>query len=143
MDRFLIMKLDELVENFEFLGDWEERYRYIIDLGRKLNVMPEEAKIDENLVQGCTSRVWLTIQVSDEKPIKIKFLADSDAYIVKGLIGIALMLYSDRTPEEIIELEIDDIFTKLGLDEHLSPNRRNGFQSMITKMKAVAREHLT
>ncbi len=136
------MTLDELVENFEFLGDWEEIYRYIIDLGRKLPPMPAEDKIPENLVPGCTSQVWLTAKVSDETPPKITFIADSDAHIVKGLVSIALMLYSNKTPEEILALDINDVFEKLGLDKHLSPNRRNGFQSMLDKMKEIARQHL-
>ncbi|HAA56377.1 MAG TPA: cysteine desulfuration protein SufE [Myxococcales bacterium] len=135
------MTLDELVDNFEFLGDWEERYRYIIDLGKKLPPMPEEAKTEENLVQGCISKVWMTANVhDDQEPTRIEFIADSDAFIVKGLIGIALMLYSDKTPEEILALDISNLFERLGLDEHLTVNRRNGFQSMLNRIKSIAKE---
>ncbi len=136
------MTLEELVENFEFLGDWEERYRYIIDLGRKLPEFPEEYRTDENKVRGCISQVWLVAEVSEGDPPTIDFMADSDAAIVKGLIGIVQHLYSGKTPEEILSSSTEDVFEKLGLDSHLTINRRNGFQSMLHKIKQIATEQI-
>lgn len=132
------MTLEELVDNFEFLDSWEERYSYIIDLGRKLPAFPEEHRTEANKVRGCISQVWLVAETPEENPDVIRFLADSDAAIVKGLIGIVLMLYSERTPQEIQAIQTGDLFTKLGLESHLSVNRRNGFQAMLDKIKNIA-----
>lgn len=132
------MKLEELVENFEILGDWEERYRYIIDLGRKLPAFPEEERTRENQVTGCLSQVWLVARESEADPNVLEFFADSDAHIVRGLIGIALKLFSHKTASEILTIDIKDVFSQLGLDEHLSANRRGGFQSLLKKIKGFA-----
>lgn len=136
------MTLEELVENFEILGDWEERYRYIIDLGRKLPAFPEEHRTEVNKVRGCISQVWMVSDVTEGEPPVIHFLADSDAAIVKGLIGIVQHLYSGKTAREILALPTDDIFEQLGLNSHLTVNRRNGFQSMLTKIKQIATEQI-
>lgn len=136
------MTLDELVENLEFLGDWEERYRYIIDLGRKLDPMDEKDKIPEHIVPGCTSRVWLASKLLDTTPPVLEFTADSEAHITKGLIAIVLLLYTHKTPEDIMNVDIDDTFKRLGLDAHLSPNRRSGFQSMLKRIKVEAAKHI-
>jgi cysteine desulfuration protein SufE len=136
-------KLEELVENFELLGDWEERYRYIIDIGRKLPPYPEEARDEAHKIKGCISQVWMTYRVSDGSPPLLEFLADSDAHIVKGLIGIALYIYSNRTAQKILDVEISDVFDKLGLNEHLSPNRRSGFQALLAQIKSIAQQHLS
>lgn len=135
------MTLEELVENFEYLEDWEERYRYIIELGRKLPPFPEEHRTEENKVRGCISQVWLVAQISSDSPPVITFLADSDAAIVKGLIGIVMLLYSGKTPQQILALPTTDVFVRLGLDEHLSVNRRNGFLSMLERIKQIAAAH--
>jgi cysteine desulfuration protein SufE len=135
------MTLEELVENFEFLDDWEERYRYIIDLGRKLEPMDDAEKTEASLVPGCISKVWLTSTLTEEQPPRLMFRADSDAHITKGLIAIVLLLYSGKTPEDILALDIGDIFAKLDLGTHLSTNRRNGFQSMLKKIKLEAQRH--
>ncbi|TNE43472.1 MAG: SufE family protein [Deltaproteobacteria bacterium] len=136
------MTLEELVDNFEFLDSWEERYSYIIDLGRKLPPFPEEHRTDENKVRGCISQVWMVAETPEDNPEVIRFVADSDAAIVKGLIGIVLMLYSERTPQDILALKTEDLFTKLGLESHLSVNRRNGFQAMLDKIKTIAAERV-
>ncbi|MDF1750935.1 MAG: SufE family protein [Alphaproteobacteria bacterium] len=131
--------IDDLVEDFELFEDWEERYRYIVDLGKKLPPMPEEEKTEENKVRGCMSQVWMTCQPNDSTdPTTLSFRADSDAFIVKGLIAILLELYSGRTPKEITELNATEALTRLGLESHLSPNRRNGFVAMVGRIKAEA-----
>lgn len=126
-----MMTIDELIENFELLDDWEDKYRYIIDLGGKLEPLPPEFHTEEWKVQGCQSQVWL---VPEKKENKLFFLGDSDAVIVKGIIYIVLSIFSGRTAEEIKSAPIEDIFKKLGLSEHLSPSRRNGLTSMTEKI---------
>ncbi len=132
------MTIDELIEGFELFEDWEERYRYIIEMGRKLEALPEDAKIELNRVQGCVSSVWMISDASASSPPRFTFKADSDSHIVRGLIGILLLAYSDKTADDIASVDIDDIFERLGLGRHLSPNRRNGFFSMVERIKGVA-----
>lgn len=132
------MDVDELVENFELLGDWEERYRYLIDLGRKLPPMPEADHVDANKVRGCMSQVWLTHQVRPGPPLTLEFQGDSDAHIVKGLIALLLKLCSGRTPQQILDTDIGSIFTRLGLESHITMNRRNGFYSMVERIRQMA-----
>lgn len=132
------MRIDELIENFEFLDNWEERYRLLIDMGRQLPEIPDEARIEDNRVEGCTSNVWLIHEVETAKPPRLHFKADSDAFIVKGLIAIILMAYSGRTPEEIRQTDIEALFTQLGLEQQLTPNRRNGFFAMVERIQYLA-----
>jgi len=136
------MDVDELVENFELLGDWEERYRYLIDLGRKLPPMPEADHVDANKVRGCMSQVWLTHQVRPGPPLTLEFQGDSDAHIVKGLIALLLKLCSGRTPQQILDTDIGSIFTRLGLESHITMNRRNGFYSMVERIRQMAAQAL-
>ncbi len=136
----MIPTIDELMENFEFLDDWEDRYRYIIDLGRKLPEMAEADKTEANKVRGCVSQVWMVSHQQAGEPPRLEFIADSDAHIVKGLIAILLAVYSGKTPDEILAVDIDEIFTQLGLEGHISPNRRNGFFSMVERIKTLARQ---
>ncbi|MCC5809964.1 MAG: SufE family protein [Ectothiorhodospiraceae bacterium] len=132
------MRLDELVENFEFLDNWEERYRLLIDLGRQLPPLPPEAQVEANRVEGCTSNVWLIHDIKPGNPPRLEFQADSDAFIVKGLIAIILMAYSGRTPEEIQATDIENLFHQLGLSQQLTPNRRNGFFAMVERIREIA-----
>ncbi|MCP1673651.1 cysteine desulfuration protein SufE [Natronocella acetinitrilica] len=132
------MTIDDLVESFEFLDNWEDRYRLLIDMGRELPEFPEEARIEENRVEGCTSNVWLVHDTEDGAAPRIRFQADSDAFIVKGLIAVILMAYSGRTPEEIRQTDIEALFTKLGLEQQLTPNRRNGFFAMVERIHEIA-----
>ncbi|SEQ82395.1 Cysteine desulfuration protein SufE [Solimonas aquatica] len=132
------MTLDELAETFEFLGDWEERYRYLIELGRKLPPLPEGAHNEANKVRGCMSQVWLTQEVLPGPPKTLEFRGDSDAHIVKGLIAVLLSLTSGRTPREILDLDIGSAFERLGLESNISMNRRNGFYAMVERIKALA-----
>ena len=128
------MDLIELENDFELLSDWEDRYGYIIDLGKALPAMDEELKTDENKVRGCTSQVWL-VETADSTDESFKFIADSDAIIVKGLVAILMLVYNGKSKAEIKEMSIEEVFTKLGLDSHLSVNRRNGFFSMVERIK--------
>jgi cysteine desulfuration protein SufE len=126
--------LQDLAESFSLFNDWEDRYRYLIDLGRRVPVMDNALKTDENMVRGCTSRVWL---VAGWNGGKLAFQADSDAQIVRGLIHILDLAYQGKTAVEIATLDIDKAFQDLGLDRHLSPNRRNGFFAMVEKIKSL------
>lgn len=128
--------LDALVENFALLGDWEERYRYLIELGRDLEPMADTLKTPETFVQGCTSQVWMVADQGADGRWHV--VADSDAHIVRGLIAVLLTAYQDRTSAEIAAVDIDARFSEIGLDEHLSPNRRNGFFSMVERIKALS-----
>jgi len=127
--------IDELIENFALFDDWEERYRYLIDLGKELEPMPEALKTDDTIVPGCTSKVWMT---AEEKDGKYFFLADSDAHIVRGLIAVLLSAYQGRSASEIQNVDIKEKFQAMGLNEHLSPNRRNGFFAMVERIHLLA-----
>ena len=132
------MTIEELIEDFEYLEDWEERYQEIIDLGKQIPPLPEAYKTEAYKVRGCVSQVWLVPSVNEAKPPVLTFAADSDAHIVRGLVAILLMVYSGKTPQEIIEVDIQAIFDKLDLASHLSPSRSNGFQAMIKKIRSTA-----
>jgi len=129
---------DELASNFSLLDDWEAKYSYVIDLGKYLPPFPDALKTEENLVRGCTSQVWMIPQES--APDRIKFLADSDAHIVRGLIAILSIVYNDHLKAEVRGFDIKAYFDSLGLSEHLSPNRRNGFFAMVGRIKTLAEE---
>lgn len=131
-------RVEELAETFEMLGDWEERYRYLIELGRKLPPLPEDDHNAQNKVRGCMSQVWLASTVGPGLPRKLRFLGDSDAHIVKGLIALLFAVVSDRTPREILEIDVGAVFTRLGLENHITMNRRNGFYSMVERIKQLA-----
>lgn len=132
------MTLDRLYETFELIDDWEERYRVIIDLGNKLPDMPDDLKTEETKVRGCLSQVWMITEIKSSEPPTYHFIADSDAAIVKGLIGVLMVIYDHKTADEIAEIDINDIFQKLELEQHISPNRRNGFYSMVERIRALA-----
>lgn len=129
------MNIEDLIENFSFLDGWEEKYKYIIELGEHLEPLDEAFRTEEWKVRGCQSQVWLEPIVKDGK---ISFKGDSDAFIVKGLIAIVLMIYSNKSAQEIKNIAVEEIFAKLGLQEHLSPGRRNGLFSMVEKIKYYA-----
>ena len=137
------MTVEEIIENFELLDDWEERYRYIIDLGKRLPPLPEELKVDAALVPGCISRVWLHSRLEGEGEGEVRrvlrFQADSDAIIVKGLVAIVLSIYDGKTPEEVVATDVSGLFDQLDLGNQLSANRRNGFVSMLNRIQAEAK----
>jgi cysteine desulfuration protein SufE len=138
--RELRMSIDEIVENFSYLDDWEDRYRYVIELGRTLAPLDEAAHCDANKVLGCASQVWLETRVdrSHTEPI-LTFRADSDAHIVRGLLAMILALYSGKTPPEILAADAQKLFQDLGLTAHLTRQRTNGVRSMVERIKAEAR----
>ncbi len=132
------MDFAQLAENFALLDDWDDRYRYLIDLGRKLPPLPETLKTDANKVRGCMSQVWMVPGHAAGDPGKFAFAADSDAHIVKGLIAVLGILFSGRPRHAIAAIDTEDAFKRLGLDQHLSPTRRNGFVAMVAKIKNAA-----
>ncbi|WP_020591956.1 SufE family protein [Kiloniella laminariae] len=134
--------IEDLIESFEFLDDWEERYRYIIDMGRKLSPMDEALKTESSRVQGCTSQVWLVCNPDQEQtPVRLNFIADSDAHIVRGLVAVLMMIFSGRTAQEILDTDIEDILKRLEFAQHLSPNRANGLHAMVKRIQATAENY--
>lgn len=126
----------DLTGNFALLDGWEERYGYVLDLGRQLPVFPDEARIEANFVKGCTAQVWM-IPVAGAAGT-VNFLADSDAHIVRGLIAILMVVYNGEAADAVRSFDIEGFFGGLGLSEHLSPNRRNGFFAMVGRIRALA-----
>ncbi|HEU0146088.1 MAG: cysteine desulfuration protein SufE [Bradyrhizobium sp.] len=137
------MTIDEIRDNFALLDDWDDRYRYVIELGRTLVPMPEAEHSADNKVQGCASQVWLSkhIDRSAQEPI-LNYLGDSDAHIVRGLIAILLTLYSGRTPREVLEIDAPAVFNEFGFRDHLTPQRSNGLRSMVERIRTDARAAL-
>ncbi len=137
-DRVTDPRLDELAETFEFLEDWEERYKYIIDLGKELPPLTAAEKTPENKVEGCVSQVWLLVEEDPERGGALRFRGDSDAHIVKGLVAVLLTLFNDRTPREILDFDARGALDRLDLAGHLSPSRSNGLFSMVRRIRALA-----
>ena len=131
-------RLDELAETFEFFDDWEDRYRYIIDLGKELTPLDDAEKVPEYKVEGCVSQVWLLVADDAERPGALQFRGDSDAHIVKGLVAVLLTLFNGRTPQEILEFDARGALDRLDLAGHLSPSRSNGLFSMVRRIRALA-----
>lgn len=132
-------KISEITSDFAVLDDWEDRYRYLIELGRTLPPLPEPLRTDANKVRGCASQVWLatSAKTADGKRL-FTLVADSDAHIVRGLIAILLTIYDGRSLDEVVSLDPNPIFAKLGLKEHLTPQRSNGLASMVARVRADA-----
>jgi len=136
--------IDEIIENFDLLEEWDDRYRYLIELGRTLPPLPEAARSDANKVQGCASQVWLstTVKPNGSTGPVLAFDGDSDAHIVRGLIAILFALYSGKPAPEILKTDAVELFNRLGLREHLTPQRSNGFRSMVERIRSDARAAL-
>jgi cysteine desulfuration protein SufE len=135
------MTIDDIRDNFVLLDDWDDRYRYVIELGRMLDPMPDAEHSQENKVQGCVSQVWLSKRVERNgagEPV-LKYLGDSDAHIVRGLIAILLTLYSGHTPRDILATDATDVFDEFGFRDHLTPQRSNGLRAMVERIRADAR----
>jgi len=131
------LTVDRIIQNFEILGNWEERYRYVIDLGRKLPELDEKYKTEHNRVKGCVSNVWLITHLGEGSTLE--FEADSDAHIVRGLVAILLAAYSGKSANDILAVDIHDVFKQLDLEKHLSPSRSNGFFSMVERIQTLAK----
>src|SRR6202165_1988029 len=137
-----MMTIERILEDFNVLDSWDDRYRYVIELGRALPPFPEPARTDANKVQGCASQGWL---ISKTRPARngggprLEFQGDSDAHIVKGLIAILFALYSGQPAKKILDTDALAVFERLGLREHLTPQRSNGFRSMVERIRADAR----
>ena len=138
------MTIDEIRDNFALLDDWDDRYRYVIELGRTLAPLPEADHTAENKVSGCASQVWLlrTTSRDDDGTPRLNYLGDSDAHIVRGLIAILLSLVSGKTPQDILATDPIAVFDELGFKEHLTPQRSNGLRSMVERIRSDAREAL-
>jgi len=138
------MTIDEIIENFALLDEWDDRYRYVIELGRSLAPLNERDRRDANKVQGCASQVWLatTVEPNGQGGPTLSFVGDSDAHIVRGLIAILFVIYSGKHAREIVATDAVALFERLGLREHLTPQRSNGFRSMVERIKSDARAAL-
>jgi cysteine desulfuration protein SufE len=132
--------IDEIVDNFSLLEEWDDRYRYLIELGRALPPLPEPARTDANKVQGCASQVWLATEIKPNGaagPV-LNFMGDSDAHIVRGLIAVLFALFSGKGARDILSTDAIALFERLGLREHLTPQRSNGFRSMVDRIRRDA-----
>ena len=136
--------IEEIKDNFDLLEEWDDRYRYVIELGRTLEPLPDAEHSLANKVQGCASQVWLSTRVTSNKsgePV-LSFVGDSDAHIVRGLIAILFALFSGKTAREILQTDAVAVFDSLGFREHLTPQRSNGLRSMVERVKSDARNAL-
>jgi cysteine desulfuration protein SufE len=134
------MSIDDIIENFALLDEWDDRYRYLIELGRGLAPLPDAERNEGNKVQGCASQVWLATSATPDgagSPV-LTFVGDSDAHIVRGLIAVLLALTSGKTAREILRTDAVALFERLGLREHLTPQRSNGFRSMVERIRSDA-----
>jgi cysteine desulfuration protein SufE len=139
-----VTTLDEIVDNFSLLEDWDDRYRYVIELGRALSPLAERDRTEANKVQGCASQVWLatTVHPNGQGGPMLTFCGDSDAHIVRGLIAILFAMFSGKQARDILSTDAIAVFERLGLREHLTPQRSNGFRSMVERIRADAQAAL-
>jgi len=134
---------DRLVSAFEMMPSWQERYRLIIDMGRKLPELPADEQVDANLLDGCMSKVWLVGEHDTRAaPPVMRYRADSDSQIVKGLIAIVFEVFNHRPPEEVVTTDIESLFRELELEQHISSGRRNGLSSMVRRVRELAQSEL-
>jgi cysteine desulfuration protein SufE len=132
--------LDDIVDIFELLGDWEQRYQYLTELGEKLPAMPAALKTEANKVRGCMSEVWVCACHDEYDPEIIRYYGDCDTSIIKGVLAVLIQLASGKTVAEVEQLDVDELFSRLNLDEHLSPNRHVGVYAIVDLMKRQARD---
>lgn len=135
-----MLTLDEIADIFELLDDWEQRYHYLIELGEKLPEMPADYKTEDNKVKGCMSQVWVKVFPDKDEPEKLHYHGDCDTSVIKGVLALLIHLVDARTADEIQQLDLDELFERLNLDEHLSPNRHVGIYAIVELMKKQARE---
>ena len=137
------LTIEDIVENFSLLEEWDDRYRYVIELGRAMGPFDDAERTEANKVQGCASQVWLSKQIDRSGgEAQLNYLGDSDAHIVRGLIAILLKLHSGRTPQEILATDAIAVFDELGFREHLTPQRSNGLRAMVERIRGDARAAL-
>ncbi len=125
-------QLDEYVDIFDLLGDWDQRYQYLIELGEKMPPMPDALKTDDNQVKGCISQVWINAEIRDRS---VRFSGDSDTAVIKGILALLISLCDGLSPQQIQQIDMDDVFSRLSLDDHLSPNRHVGVYAMFDLMQ--------
>ena len=133
-------RLDDIVDIFELLGDWDQRYQYLVELGEKLPPMPEALKTEDNKVQGCMSQVWVSAWRDGDDPDGVRYHGECDTSIIKGVLALLIQLASGLNTGEIEQLDVDELFARLNLDEHLSPNRHIGVYAIVELMKKQARQ---
>lgn len=132
--------LNDIVDIFELLDDWEQRYQYLIELGEKLPAMPAEYKTEDNKVKGCMSQVWVYPYVDEQNSDKLHFYGDCDTSIIKGVLALLIQLADNKSAAELNQVDVDEMFERLNLDEHLSPNRHVGVYAIVELMKQQAYE---
>lgn len=133
-----MQELDEIVDVFELLGDWEQRYQYLVELGERLAPLPQEAHVDDNKVKGCMSQVWITAIPDQDEPGRLHFAGDCDTSVIKGVLALLIQIADGKTVQELDMLDVDEMFERLQLDDHLSPNRHVGVYAIVEKMKEQA-----
>ena len=133
------MSIETLIDDFSFLDAWEDRYKYLIELGSYLPKFTDDKKLDEWKIEGCQSQVWIIPLLDGDK---IYFEGDSDAIIVRGIIAVVFEIFKDKSAQEILDIDVEEIFAKMGLKEHITPNRRSGMLSMVDKIKYYAEQKL-
>ena len=131
---------EDIIDTLSFFDDWEERYKYIIDLGKQLPAMDQSKKDDDHLIRGCQSQVWIDSKLNDQQ---LFFIADSDAHIVRGLLAMVLAAYNQKTPQDIVDFDIEQYFSQVDLVKHLSPTRGNGLKSMVETIQQTAKHYLS
>lgn len=131
---------EDIIDTLSFFDDWEERYKYIIDLGKQLPAMDDSKKDDDHLIRGCQSQVWIDSQLNNSQ---LFFIADSDAHIVRGLLAMVLAAYNQKTPQDIVDFDIEQYFSQVDLIKHLSPTRGNGLKSMVETIQLTAKQYLS
>lgn len=129
----------EIIDDLAFFDDWEQRYQYIIDLGKSIPGLPEDAKTPDKLVKGCQSSVWLDSRVNNGV---VTFDVDSDAVIVQGLLALVMAAFNNKTPRQILDFDIDKYFAELDLERHITPTRGNGLRAIVTKIKTLAKQSI-
>ncbi len=135
--------IDIIASDFELLGDWDQRYQYLIELGERMEPMPESEKVDDNRVKPCMSMVWVRAFRDSRNPDRIAYHGDCDTAIIKGVVALLVNLFSGKSPREVVEMDVDELFDRIRLGDHLSPNRHVGVYAIVDLMKTQAAELLS
>lgn len=135
-----MIRFDEMVDIFELLGDWEQRYQYLVEMGGQLPSLPEYLRVDDNKVRGCMSQVWVSAYTDPDQPGLVRYHGDCDTSVIKGVLALLIQLVSGHAVDEVESLDMDEFFSRLQLNEHLSPNRHVGVYAIVDLMKQQARQ---